>query len=76
MKQQFYLLTIAEVCSLLRIGKNTAYDLIHSGELKSIRIRNQHRIPRVYVQEYIEKNTKGKLEDVNICPDKLEGGLS
>ena len=28
-------LTVAEVCSMLRIHKTTVYDLIHAGELKA-----------------------------------------
>ncbi len=50
-----YVLTVRELCSLLRIGKNTAYDLIHSGEIKSIRIKGRIRILKRTVIEFIEK---------------------
>ena len=49
------ILTIKELCSLLKIGKNTAYDLIHSGELKCVWVKHQIRIPKAYLIEYLEK---------------------
>lgn len=48
-------LTIRELCSLLRIGRNTAYDLVHSGEIKSLRIKGRIRILKESVIEFIEK---------------------
>ena len=54
-KTQNHILTIPELCSFLKIGKNTAYDLIHSGEIKSFHIRRCIRIPMQSVIEYIEK---------------------
>lgn len=52
------ILTVKELCSLLQIGRNTAYDLIHSGAIRHIRIKNQIRIPKVYVIEYIQQAQK------------------
>ena len=49
------ILTIKELCSLLKIGKNTAYDLIHSGELKCVWVKHQIRIPKAYLIEFLEK---------------------
>ncbi len=48
-------LTIPELCSFLKIGKNTAYDLVHSGKIKSFRIRRCIRIPMQSVIEFMEK---------------------
>lgn len=47
------ILTIDELSELLKIGKNTAYRLINSGQIKSIRIGRTHRIPKKSVIEYI-----------------------
>jgi len=47
------ILTVDELMELLKIGKNTAYQLINSGQIKSIRIGRTHRIPKKCVIEYI-----------------------
>ncbi|MEK4713567.1 helix-turn-helix domain-containing protein [Sporosarcina sp. FSL K6-5500] len=47
------ILTIDELAELLKIGKNTAYRLINTGQIKSIRIGRTHRIPKKSVIEYI-----------------------
>lgn len=47
------ILTIDELAELLKIGKNTTYRLINSGQIKSIRIGRTHRIPKENVSEYI-----------------------
>ncbi len=33
------IVTVDEVCEMLRIGRNKAYDLLRSGEIKSFRSR-------------------------------------
>ena len=48
-------LAIEELCSALNIGKNTAYQLINSGKIKSIRIGKIHKIPKVWLVEYVMK---------------------
>lgn len=50
--------TVNELCAYLKIGKNTAYDLIHSGELKCIWVKSQIRIPGLYVAEYLQRATE------------------
>jgi len=47
------ILTVEEVCSALNIGKNTAYQLIKNGDLKSIRIGKVHKIPKIWLIEYV-----------------------
>ena len=46
-------LSIEEMCAALNIGKNTAYQLIKDGDLKSIRIGKVHKIPKVWLVEYV-----------------------
>lgn len=55
------ILTVKDICSLLQIGRNTAYDLIHSGAIRHIRIKNQIRIPKSYVIEYIQQSQKEEV---------------
>jgi len=47
------ILTIDELMECLQIGRNTAYRLINSGEIKSVRVGRKHRIPREQITEYI-----------------------
>lgn len=46
--------TVKELCKMLKIGKNTAYELIHSGQIKSIAIKRQIRIQKQSVISYLE----------------------
>ena len=48
-------LSVKQLCEILDIGKNTAYRLLQSGEIKSIKIGKVYKIPKKYVKEYISK---------------------
>lgn len=77
MKTSNTILTVKELCSYLKIGKNTAYDLIHNGKIRSFRIRSQIRIPEDYVLEYIKKEQyQGRFYEYNECPDETERSSS
>ncbi|WP_028549996.1 helix-turn-helix domain-containing protein [Paenibacillus sp. UNC451MF] len=53
------ILTVPELAELLKIGMNSAYDLINSGEIESFKVKNSHRIQRSAVTDYIiRKSTK------------------
>ena len=52
------ILTVRELCEILLIGKNTAYKLLKSGEIKYVKIGHVYKIPKKYVKEYILKFTK------------------
>jgi excisionase family DNA binding protein len=47
------ILTVDELMEVLKIGRNTAYSLLNSGKIKSVRIGRTHRIPRENVINYI-----------------------
>jgi len=47
------LVTVEELCAMLNIGKNAAYTLLASGELKSFRHNRVWKIPRAAVTEYV-----------------------
>ena len=49
------ILTVEEVCDILRIGKNSAYNLINSGEIKCYLYNRIWKIPRISVDEYMER---------------------
>lgn len=47
------ILTVEELLEILQIGRNTAYYLLGTGQIKSVRIGKKYRIPREFVIEYI-----------------------
>ena len=47
------IITIDELCEFLMIGKNTAYRLLNSGEIKAFKIGKVWKIPQDAVQKYI-----------------------
>lgn len=49
------LLRVEDLMPLLSIGRNTAYNLVRSGEIRSIRIGRNYRIPREALTEYFSK---------------------
>ena len=48
-------LRVEDLMPLLSIGRNTAYDLVRSGQIRSFRIGRCYRIPKDSVVEYLEK---------------------
>lgn len=47
-------LSVADVMSVLNIGRNTAYDLVRSNQIRSIHIGHQHRIPKDALLEFLK----------------------
>ena len=48
------ILEIDDIRSALKIGKNSAYDLVNSGKLKSLMICGAYKIAKPWLIEYIE----------------------
>ena len=46
-------LRVEELMPLLGIGRNTAYELVRSRQIRSIKIGRQIRVPRDAVAEYL-----------------------
>lgn len=46
-------LRVEELSPVLGIGRNTAYDLVRSGQIRSIRIGRQLRIPKDAVLDFL-----------------------
>lgn len=49
-------LRVENLIPLLSIGRNTAYDLVRSGQIRSIKIGRCYPIPRETVTEYLTKS--------------------
>lgn len=41
-----FVINVIDVSDILHIGRNAAYNLVNSGQIKSVKIGNQYRIPR------------------------------
>lgn len=48
------ILTFNECRKLLKVGKNTMLDLLHSNEIEAFRIGNRWKIPKESVIEYLK----------------------
>lgn len=51
------LITIEELCEWLLIGRNAAYTLLHSGEIKAFKIGRSWKISGHAVEEYIRRKS-------------------
>ena len=49
------ILRVEDLMPILGIGRNTAYELIRSGQIRSVRIGRQIRIPREALLEFLRK---------------------
>ena len=48
-------LSVKDVGEVLGIGRNSAYDLIRCGKIKSIRVGKQIRIPKQVLIEFLQQ---------------------
>ena len=46
-------LTVTAAGQVLRVGRNVAYELVRSGQLRSVRVGKNIRIPRDALAEYL-----------------------
>ena len=49
------ILTIDELCEILKIGRNRAYKLLETGEIKGFRLGRLWKISKLALQEYLKK---------------------
>lgn len=49
------LLTVGEMASVLRIGRNAAYQLVKDGNIQSIHVGRSIRVPRNALSQFIER---------------------
>jgi len=48
------LLTVSEIATVLRIGRNAAYQLVKTGGIQSIHVGRSIRIPRTALIQFVE----------------------
>ncbi|AWN24265.1 transcriptional regulator [Deinococcus irradiatisoli] len=47
-------LTVTEVASQLRIGRAAAYALVHSGQLKAVRVNRRILVPKAALDDFLQ----------------------
>ncbi len=52
------LITVEELCEELMIGRNAAYNLLASKQIKGFRIGRIWKIPRESIRQYIKEQSK------------------
>lgn len=55
---QTLVLTVPEAAELLRIGRNTCYELVRRGEIPAVRLGRVIRIPRFALEQWISQQTR------------------
>lgn len=50
------ILSVEELTQILGIGRNTAYDLIRCGRIRSVRIGHKIKIPKDSLLEFLQEN--------------------
>ena len=49
------IVNVEQMTEMLRIGRNTAYKLLDTNEIKSVRIGRTHRIPKMNIIAYLNR---------------------
>lgn len=44
--------SVEQLCEMLHIGKNMAYQLLQRGDIRAVRVGRKYRVPKTCVVEY------------------------
>ncbi len=50
------IVSVKQMQMMLKIGRNKAYALIDNGDIKTVRIGRVHKIPKINIIDYLNKN--------------------
>ena len=51
------IVTVKELCEMLCIGKNTAYDLVRFGQIQVVFVKTQIRIPKENIIRFVNRKS-------------------
>lgn len=54
-------LKVEDLAHMLFIGRNTAYELVRSGKIRSIKVGRMYRIPLSAVEDYLNSSTENGI---------------
>lgn len=49
-------ISVSDLAKVLGVGKNSAYELVNTGKLKSVRVGRQIRISKAALLQFLEGN--------------------
>lgn len=52
------ILTIEELCGILMIGRNRAYELLKTGQISGFQLGRNWKIPKIALEDYLKKRAK------------------
>ncbi|MCD1259748.1 helix-turn-helix domain-containing protein [Paenibacillus athensensis] len=55
-------ISVDDMCEILAIGRNKAYELLQTGQIKSFKLGKAYRIPKMCIQEFVIASAKMKIE--------------
>lgn len=55
--------TIEDLMEMLDIGRNKAYELLQSGQIKSFKVGKSYRIPKICIQNYVLAKVQIQIEE-------------
>jgi excisionase family DNA binding protein len=56
MSEQPVIYTVKEIQNILRVSRQTAYDLCNSGKIKTLRVGSSIRITREAFEDYLKQS--------------------
>lgn len=56
--EQRSVLKVEDLAHMLSIGRNTAYELVRSGKIRSVKIGRTYRIPLTAVEDYLNASSE------------------
>ena len=59
------IINVGQLCEMLGIGRNSAYDLLHSGQINHLHVGRKHIIPKAAVIGFIEQNCYTNRQIIN-----------
>ncbi|HFJ9378290.1 helix-turn-helix domain-containing protein [Bacillus cereus group sp. MS39] len=54
---------IEDLMEMLDIGRNKAYELLKSGQIKSFKVGKSYRIPKMCIQNYVFAKVQIQIEE-------------
>lgn len=52
-------LDVDDLCNILRVSRNSTYGLLRTGQIGSFRIGRTWKIPKIALEAYLTRNSKG-----------------
>ncbi|EDZ57496.1 excisionase [Bacillus cereus] len=57
------LVPVEDLMEMLDIGRNKAYELLQSGQIKSFKVGKSYRIPKMCIQNYVLAKVQIQIEE-------------